>query len=91
MLRILVKGLFGRLSSYASFAVGFWFLFLGFSRPGIPLGILGGGAILGAMYLMVVTRRGDRSPPLADYPDGEQEGNPSDSLDGGDKGGKLPP
>ncbi len=91
MLRILVRGRFGRLTSYAMFAVGFWLLFLGFSRPSIPLGILGGGVILGAMYLMVAARRGDPSQPLAESPDGEQEGNPSDSFNGGDKGGKLPP
>ena len=90
MLKTLAKGLLGRLLSYAGFALGFWLLFQGFSRPNALLGVLGGAMIPGAMYMMVVARRSDPRPNTAGCP-GEEEEDPGDSLNGGDQGGKLPP
>jgi hypothetical protein len=46
MLTLLLRGLFGRLLGYATFALGFWLLFQGISRPSVGLGILGGGMVL---------------------------------------------
>ena len=53
MLKILAKGLFGRVLGYAGIMLGFWLLFQGFSKPNPALGVLGGALILGAMSLMV--------------------------------------
>ncbi len=90
MLKTLAKGLFGRLLSYAGFALGFWLLLQGFSRPNALLGVLGCVTLLGAMYMMVVARRSDPRPNTAGCA-GEEEEDPGDSIDGGDQGGKLPP
>jgi|TARA_B100000315_G_scaffold56012_1_gene50194 hypothetical protein len=90
MLSTVAKGLLGRLLVYAGFALGFWLLYQGISRPHPLLGVLGGASLLGTMYLMVVGRR---SGPAHLFPGsaGEEEEDPGDSLDGGGQGGKLPP
>ena len=61
MLKLLAKGLFGRLLSYAAFSLGFWLLYQGFSRPSVVLAVLGGGVVLLGMYLMVQARKSDPS------------------------------
>jgi len=61
MLKLLAKGLFGRLLSYAAFTLGFWLLYQGFSRPNIGLGIVGGAVLLLGTYLMVQARKSDPS------------------------------
>ena len=68
MLKLLAKGLFGRLLSYAAFSLGFWLLYQGFSRPSVVLAVLGGGVVLMGMYLMVQARKSDPSygPPIDD-------------------------
>jgi hypothetical protein len=78
MLAQLGKGLLGRLLGYGGLFLGFWLLFQGFSRPNPLLGILGGGAILGGMYLMVATRRSPTTPFLGE-PEGEARGNGEDN------------
>jgi hypothetical protein len=90
MLTTLAKGVLGRLSSYAALALGFWVLYQGISRTSLPLAILGGGIILGAMYLMVAARRTSLGPP-EDGPTGVEEDKPSDTFLGSGQGGKLPP
>lgn len=90
MLTTLAKGVLGRLLSYAAFALGFWVLYQGISRLSLPLAILGGGMIIGAMYLMVAARRSSPSPP-AGGPPSVEEGKPSDTILGSGQGGKLPP
>ena len=81
----LVRGLLGRLLTYGALALGFWLLFQGFSKPSVPAGLLGGAAILGGMYFMVVVRRSTGSGPATDKP-GDKEDNPGDSFDGSDQG-----
>ena len=61
MLKLLAKGLFGRLLSYAAFTLGFWLLYQGLSRPNIGLGIVGGAVVLLGTYLMVQARKSDPS------------------------------
>lgn len=79
-MKTLGKGLFGRLLSYSAFGLAFWLLFQGISRPNAPLGVLGGVMVLGAMALMVASRRGepislgDRSPDKEEY-------SPRDQID----------
>ncbi len=90
MIKGIVSGLLGRLVGYALFGGGFWWLFQGFLRPNIPLGILGGAMILGGMYVMAASRRRSSTAPKADA-EGDKEGNPGDSLDGSSQGDKLPP
>ena len=90
MLKILAKGLFGRVLGYAGIVSGFWLLFQGFSKSNPGLGVLGGALILGAMSLMVAGRRYD-PVPLATPSTNLEEDGPVDSLDGSDKGSKLPP
>ncbi|MDP6549143.1 MAG: hypothetical protein QF659_03600 [Dehalococcoidia bacterium] len=90
MLKLLLKGLFGRLLGYAVFALGFWLLFQGFSRPNAGLAILGGGMVLGSIYLMVAARRSSLAPRIAE-PAGTEEDDSGDSLDGSGQGGQLPP
>ena len=90
LLKILAKGLVGRLLAYAVFGLGFWLLFQGFSNPSAPRGVLGGVMILIAMYLMVLARRSDPDPEMTGSA-GEGQENSGDSLDGSDKGGQLPP
>lgn len=90
MLKLSLGGLFGRLSGYAAFALGFWLLFQGISRPNIGIGILGGGVVLGSMFLMVAARSSGPMARMAE-PAGIEEDNPGDSLDGSGSGGQLPP
>jgi hypothetical protein len=90
MLTLLLRGLFGRLLGYSAFALGFWLLFQGFARPSVGMGILGGGMVLGSMYLMVAARRSSLTPRLTE-PTGEEEDDSGDSLDGSGQGGQLPP
>jgi len=61
MLKLLAKGLFGRLLSYAAFILGFWLLFQGFSRPSAVFAVLGGAVVLLGMYMMVQARKSDPS------------------------------
>ena len=88
ILRTLAKGLFGRLLGYAGFALGFWLLYQGFSRPSPPLGVLGGGVLLAAMCLIVLARQSFSGMAGSGT---REEDNPVDSFNGGDQGGKLPP
>lgn len=81
----LVRGLLGRLLSYGALVLGFWLLFQGFSKPSIPVGVLGGAAILGGMYFMVVGRR-SAGTNLAANTIGDKEDDPGDSFDGSDQG-----
>ena len=90
MLKILAKGLFGRMLGYAGIVSGFWLLFQAFSRSHPGLGVLGGALILGAMSLMVAGRRYDLVPLVAPSTNLEEDG-PIDSLDGSNQGSKLPP
>jgi hypothetical protein len=90
MLTTLAKGVLGRLLSYASFALGFWVLYQGISRPSLPLAILGSGIIIGAMYLMVAARRSSPGPP-GGGPTSVEEDKPSDIILGSGQSGKLPP
>ena len=85
----LVRGLLGRLLSYGALVLGFWLLFQGFSKASIPAGFLGGAAILGGMYLMVVGRRSthhSNGTGLAANTIGDKEDGPGDSFDGSDQG-----
>ena len=86
MLKGLAKGLLGRLLSYAVFGLGFWLLFQGFLKSNIPVGILGGGLVLGGMYLMTVANRNSFIPPSDRDPASDKEDNPVDSLDRSDQG-----
>ena len=88
--RTLAKGLFGRLLGYAGFALGFWLLYQGFSRPSPLLGVLGGGGVLAAMYFMVLARQSSLDPKMAGSGTAKED-NPIDSFNGSDQGGKLPP
>jgi hypothetical protein len=90
MLKGILKGLLGRLVGYALFGAGFWWLYQGFQRSNIPLGILGGAMILAGMYVMATSRRISSTAP-ADDAEGEKEDNPGDSLNGSSQGDKLSP
>ena len=85
----LVRGLLGRLLSYGALVLGFWLLFQGFSKPSIPAGFLGGAAILGGMYFMVVARRSTcrskGASPTANTI-GDKEDSPGDPFYGSDQG-----
>ncbi|PKB73322.1 MAG: hypothetical protein BZY75_02470 [SAR202 cluster bacterium Io17-Chloro-G7] len=61
MVKLLVKGIFGRLLSYAAFSLGFWLLYQGFSRPNVAMAVVGGAVVLLATYLMVQARKSDFS------------------------------
>ena len=80
MLKALATGLFGRVLGYAALALGFWLLYKGVSGPNVPWAILGGAAILGAMYLMVVSRRSFSVPEAAEATELKEEvhGDPCD-------------
>ena len=78
MLGQIGKGLLGRLLGYGGLVLGFWLLFQGFLRPNPLLGILGGGAILGGMYLMVAIRRSPTNRSLG-QPEADATGNPQDN------------
>ena len=61
VLKIIAKGLAGRLLAYGVFGLGFWVLYRSLFQTslwtGIPMGVTGGGLILGGMYLIVTARR----------------------------------
>lgn len=90
MLTMLARGVLGRLLGYAGFPLGFWVLYQGISRPSLPLAILGGGAIIGAMHLMVAARRAGPGSS-ASGPTSVEEDKPIDTILGSGQGGKLPP
>ena len=56
-MKMLGRGLAGRLLSYGALLLGFWLLFRAFMGHNILLGILGGLVILIGMYIMVSGRR----------------------------------
>lgn len=85
ILATLLRGLLGRLLSYGALVLGFWLLFQGFSEPSIPAGFLGGAAILGGMYLMVLARRSSGTRPAANTI-GDEEDSPGDPFYGSDQG-----
>ena len=86
MLKLLLKGLFGRLLGYAAFALGFWLLFQGISRPSVGIAILGGGMVLGSMFLMVAAKSSGPVARMAESA-GTEEDSSGDSLDGSGQGG----
>lgn len=86
ILKILAKGLFGRLLGYAAFGLGFWLLYQGISRPSVPLGVLGAALVPVAMGLMVLARKGNTATTVYGYVTKEDEAR-GDSLDGSSKGG----
>ena len=90
IVRLLAKGLFGRLLSYAVFAIGFWLLYRGVAGPNIPLGILGGALVLLGMYIMVGGKGSAFQAQLGEL-ENQEEINQLDSLDGSNQGGKLSP
>ncbi len=94
MLKGLLKGLLGRLVSYSGLALGFWLLYQALLQAnpfyGIFLGLLGGGSILLAMYLMVTVRHIAGDAPVLDS-DKEKEGTAGDSFTGSSQSDKLPP
>jgi len=90
MLTTLAKGVLGRLLSYAGLALGFWVLYQGISRSSLPLAILGGGLIIGAMYLMVAVRKSGPGHPEGG-PTSVEEETPGDTILGSGQGGELPP
>ena len=61
MLKIIAKGLAGRLLAYGVFGLGFWVLYRSLFQPtpwtGVPMGVTGGLLILAGMYLIVTVRR----------------------------------
>ena len=61
VLKIIVKGLAGRLLAYGVFGLGFWVLYRSLFQSslwtGVPMGVAGGALILGGMYLIVTARR----------------------------------
>ena len=90
MLTTLAKGVLGSLLSYAALVMGFWVLYQGISRTSLPLAILGGGLIIGAMYLMVAARRSSPGLPAGGLTSVEED-KPIDTILGSGQGGKLPP
>jgi hypothetical protein len=65
MLKLIAKGLLGRLIAYSIFGLGFWFLFRGVQDDHIPLAVLG-GAMIPAGLLVLVKVRGWGTPPPAE-------------------------
>ncbi len=66
VLKIIVKGLAGRLLAYGVFGLGFWVLYRSLFQSslwtGVPMGVAGGGLILVGMYLIVTARRFTGAP-----------------------------
>ncbi len=95
MLKSWVKGLFGRLLGYGGLVLGFWLLREAFIDGNYPVGVLGGLAILAAMYVIVVARRPRADSTQVQYSSNElsktEEDNPGDSFDGSNESDKLPP
>ena len=95
MLKSLAKGLFGRLLGYGGLLLGFWLLREAFIEVNYLLGVLGGLAILAAMYMIVVARSPRTDSTQVQYSSNElsktEEDDPGDSLDGSNESDKLPP
>ena len=95
MLKSLARGLFGRLLGYGGLLLGFWLLREAFIEVNIPLGVLGGLAILAGMYAIVLARSPRAGSRQVQEPNTElsntEEDDPGDSLDGGNESDKLPP
>ena len=84
VLKIIVKGLAGRLLAYGVFGLGFWVLYRSLFQSslwtGVPMGLAGGGLILGGMYLIVTARRftgtpGDDGPAVEQNREEDQQEN----------------
>ena len=90
MLRILAKGLLGRVLGYAGLVLGFWLLFQGFSKSSPHLGVIGGLMMPLALYLIVLSRQSGLNSSIAGSGNNEEE-EPIDCVDGSDSSGKLPP
>ncbi len=94
MLKRLLKGLLGRLVSYLGLALGFWLLYQALLQSsllrGIPLGLLGGAAILLGMYLLVTARHMSGDGPGLNL-EAEEEEIAGDSFTGSSQSDKLPP
>ncbi len=95
MLKSLARGLFGRLLGYGGLVLGFWLLREAFIEVNYPLGVLGGLAILAAMYVIVKARSSRSDSTQAQYSSNElsktEEDDSGDSLDGSNESDKLPP
>ena len=89
--RYIAKGILGRLVAYGFLALGFLLLYQGFQSgslgTGVPLGLVGGAAILMGMYLMVTGRRGE-PPMITSDPSGpdDKEDDTVDPIDGSNQG-----
>lgn len=90
MVKTLFGGLLGRLAAYGVLALGFALLFRGFLLPSVFQAVLGGGLVLGGMYLMVKARRSQLGGPLSD-PVIDREDHPSDPVHRSGQSGQLPP
>ena len=82
VLKIIVKGLAGRLLAYGVFGLGFWVLYRSLFQSslwtGVPMGVAGGGLILAGMYLIVTARRftgtsGDDGPAVEEIQKEDQQ------------------
>ena len=95
MLKSLAKGLLGSLLGYGGLLLGFWLLREAFIEVNYPLGVLGGLAILAAMYMIAVARSPRPNPSQDQLSNAElsktEEVDPGDSLDGGNESDQLPP
>jgi len=97
MLKALLGGVLGRLAAYGVLGLGFWLLFRGFLLPSVVQGVLGGGLVLGGMYLMVKARR--NPPPegrgqlvaSTSSPAKDKEDNSGDPVHRSGQSGQLPP
>ena len=95
MLKSLVKGLFGRLLGYGGLVLAYWLLREAFIEVNYMLGVLGGLAILAAMYVIVVARSPRTDSTQVQHSNNDlsttEEDDPGDSLDGSNESDKLPP
>ena len=57
MLKLVARGILGRVLGLGLFAGGFWLLIRGFVDSSIPLGFLGGAMIPLGMWVMAQIRR----------------------------------
>ncbi len=102
---MLGRGIFPRIGAYAVLALGFWLLFQAFENSNILSGIVGGALVIVGMYLMTGVWKGmfdkfggnyklrKENDPSDDTPEQRTGGTDgtSDSLNGSDQGGQLPP
>ncbi len=99
---MLSGGIFPRVGAYAVLALGFWLLFQAFEKSNILSGIVGGLLIIVGMYLMtgvwkdMFAKFGGnyqlrKEKDSSDDTPKDRNGGSSDSLDGSDEGGQLPP